>query len=156
MAYLVNLNSGKEMWEALLKAFDTVTFAESSVLYDKVWAPIKEGRNVIDHMLHLRGLKNQSKMMDSSFDDTVFMAALYSQLPKEYDICKKMLNEEKGEANFDTLCTLVTRAYYLLENRGKKQEKLDSVPPTKPFCTNCKKRNHTVQDCWFLQAVKPH
>lgn len=119
--YLMNETSGKKIWEALMKAYGQVAFSDHRNLYRELMSPIKQDRNVLQHLEHLQALQQKCKLMNFAIDDKIFCTVLLSQLPKEYDPCAAILRVQfERELNFALVCSKVGEFYYHLKKISEK------------------------------------
>ncbi|XP_016731567.1 uncharacterized protein [Gossypium hirsutum] len=177
---IMNLGSGKEIWDYLKKEYQgnekTKNMQVLNLIKEFEMMKMKEIKTIKDCFDKLKGIVNKVRLLGKdSFDDRVMQKILVT-LPEKYESKISSLKESKDLSSI-SLAELVNALQALKQRRNIRQEasvegafrakfeklegkkKKDNTSnnnnnETYPPFPDCKKINHLPKKCWWRLDVK--
>ena len=130
----------------LIKLIDSVTVGstkEAAIERENLMQA--QGKNVF-----LIGLRDPINILVKSRNPDSFKKAIELAVVEERELLSKQ-DSEKLMSNKET-CQLCGKINHIAKNCFKFNKRVLSFDSSEKVCTNCKKKGHLVDTCWFLKV----
>ncbi|TYG52132.1 hypothetical protein ES288_D09G003700v1 [Gossypium darwinii] len=159
---IMNLGSGKEIWDYLKKEYQgnekTKNMQVLNLIKEFEMMKMKEIKTIKDCFDKLKGIVNKVRLLGKDFFDDRVMQKILVTLPEKYESKISSLKESKDLRNIRQEASVegAFRAKFeKLEGKKKKDNTSNNNNnETYPPFPDCKKINHLPKKCWWRLDVK--